>query len=1161
MALNRDKVTASAIKLLQAGKYDKAIAEFRRLVDDDPSDVRTLLKIGDTYVKMGRTREAIDAYEQVATLYSDQGFYLKAVAVYKQMLRVDSTMPEIHLKLAEMYQQLNLSSDALQHYQQVAVVYEQQGRSQETLNILKRMVDLDPDNLPSRIKLAELFAQQGMSNEAIQEFRSATEYLKEQERIDDYIRVAERLIYFDPSAIDVTREVAQIYMQRGDHKVALGKLQVCFKADPRNLDTLKMIGTAFRAMGQNQKAISVYREMARIHQLNGDTAEARSGWEQVLELVPGDGEAMQALGMAPAAPAPAAPAPGGAALPGMGAPAGGAALPGMGAAPAPAAAPQAPTPTPPPQGNPEDEQFRRLMTETDVYVKYGLRDKALEHLDKMIEMRPDHLDAHEKKKSIAQELGQGDAVVEALQQLVVLGEKVKDPRLSVWRKELNEHNRPAEAAAPAPLPPDDDEEIILDDDALILEPDSEYDEAPVDEAAPLMSAADELPDDLDLGGGASLDGLPSDESMGTGAADMLLGDDDDEMILDDDAMIMADDDEMILDDDAMIIGGDEPAVGLDDDDDIAAAAQALLDDSPDLVGDLDAGPDDLILPANETAVSSGLDAESQALVADALSGMEDMGDLGDLDEALRVAESFIQEEALEDEGVDYDEAADGFDAGDGFSDDGFSDDGGVPEEFDDENYVEEDFASTEIMSLSPEEMAEIRAFADESKQAAAPVPDAADMSEADTDQFPAASATAPSPIDDFGAPADDGFSEATVAMSLNPQDIMAGKLPPELQQGGPGGNLMADASDAGAPAAELSELSLEAPADDSEEMPAAAPSMLDAGDLDAVAAAALGTEDLPDAPPPLSGDGLSDDVSDDAMLLSTSDVEPLGSSDMSAMGGVSQEGGPVTPKLGVSEQAHGFADDIATQFYPDEMEEAEFFIQQGLYDEAREILEEIADELEDSQRAPWMLARVTALENDEPEPPAPWETALEESLQEELGDFDLEGALDSVLPEDDMQVSVDEVLSAFKKGVAETVDEGDAETHYNLGIAYREMGLSNEAIGEFELSSKAPSKAVDSFHLIGLCHQDGGSFEQALAAFDSALSSAGINAKQKGTNEYQRGVCLMELGRPAEASEAFAAAKALKSDMPDLEKRLQDAQAAGGAGAAPSRPSKNIDYV
>ncbi|MCP4503153.1 MAG: tetratricopeptide repeat protein [Deltaproteobacteria bacterium] len=1030
LAINRDKVTANAIKFLQAGKYDRAIAEFKKLVDDDPTDVRTLLKIGDTYVKMGHTQEAIGAYEQVATIYSDQGFYLKAVAVYKQMLRLDSTLPEIHLKLAEMYQQLNLSSDALQHYQQVAVFYEQQGRTQEALTILKRMVDLDPDNLPSRIKLAELFAQQGMSNEAIAEFRSATDYLKDQDRIDDYIRVAERLIYFDPSAIDVTREVAKIYLQRGDYKIALGKLQICFKADPRNLETLQFIGQAFSAMDQLPKAVSVFKEIARIHDQSSNTSEARTWWEKILGMSPGHAEAMQALGLA----APQVEQ----ARPGQ--------LPGQGAPAAPVAAPVAAV-------NPEEEQLRRFMTETDVYVKYGLRDKALEHLEKIIEMRPGHFEAYEKKKSISEALGNADGVVEALQRLVVLGEKANDSRTDGWRNELNAHNKPAAVLASI-APDEDDEEIVLDDHSLLLEPESDFGE-PLGSDEPL-SVGESLSKDLDLNA-AAMSNLPADE--GADAAKILLGDDD-SVGYDDDAMFDAG---------TMVSAEDEA---------LAAAAQSLLDDSPELSPSAEPLANDDGLDGD---LYGALDDDVQQLVDDALEGVDDMGDLGDLDEALRVAESFIQEEEQEffdNENVGYDDGNVG------------SDDAGLFDNFDasyeadgfDEGQVEEDYASTEIISLSPNELAEIRPFANQS-QAASGVPDVEDAENAATEHFDAV----PSTNLDARKADDDTLSDASMDSLLE---------------------------------APLADLSLIQPDDD---------------DLNAVAAAALG--EVPPETDLLSRGALSDD---------------------------GDESGEGKPTLGVSEQAQGFENDPATQFYPEEMEEAEFFIQQGILDEAREILEEINEDLEDSERAKWMLARVEALENDEDEPPAPWEKSLENSLQEELGDFDLEGALDSVLPEDDGQVSLDEVLSAFKKGVAETVADNDAETHYSLGIAYREMGLSSEAISEFELAAKNASKAPDSLNLIGLCHQDNGAFDKALASFESSLACEGINSKQQGTNEYQRGICLLELSRPQEAVGAFKGAQRLKSDMPDLAKRLKAAEDAAQGIPPPSgvsRQTKNIDYV
>ena len=105
MATNKDKIRASAQKHLQKGQIDKAIREFEKLIADDPKDVRTLLKIGDLQTRSGKHKEATDTYAKVAEFYSDQGFFLKAVAVYKQILKIDPTLIDTNLKLAEQFQE------------------------------------------------------------------------------------------------------------------------------------------------------------------------------------------------------------------------------------------------------------------------------------------------------------------------------------------------------------------------------------------------------------------------------------------------------------------------------------------------------------------------------------------------------------------------------------------------------------------------------------------------------------------------------------------------------------------------------------------------------------------------------------------------------------------------------------------------------------------------------------------------------------------------------------------------------------------------------------------------------------------------------------------------------------------------------------------------
>ena len=91
MSINRNKILDAARKYQARGQYDKAVAQYEKLVAADKRDVRSLLKIGDLYVRKGDRGAAIETYEGVAEHYAQQGFFLKAIAVYKQILKLDAS--------------------------------------------------------------------------------------------------------------------------------------------------------------------------------------------------------------------------------------------------------------------------------------------------------------------------------------------------------------------------------------------------------------------------------------------------------------------------------------------------------------------------------------------------------------------------------------------------------------------------------------------------------------------------------------------------------------------------------------------------------------------------------------------------------------------------------------------------------------------------------------------------------------------------------------------------------------------------------------------------------------------------------------------------------------------------------------------------------------
>src|SRR5687768_11167641 len=107
-SMDKNKIIEGASKLVAKGAYDKAIKEYQKVLDTDPRDVRILQKMGELHQKKNDNVEAARYFTKVAESYSTDGFFLKAVALYKQVLKLNPALFEVNIKLAELHQQLQL---------------------------------------------------------------------------------------------------------------------------------------------------------------------------------------------------------------------------------------------------------------------------------------------------------------------------------------------------------------------------------------------------------------------------------------------------------------------------------------------------------------------------------------------------------------------------------------------------------------------------------------------------------------------------------------------------------------------------------------------------------------------------------------------------------------------------------------------------------------------------------------------------------------------------------------------------------------------------------------------------------------------------------------------------------------------------------------------
>lgn len=295
VAFNSSKALANAQKHIQKRNWDKAAVEYERIVQNDPSDMRNLLKLADLYVRCERQQDALNAYMQVAYHYLRDDIYDKAVAVFKQALQLDDTNPELHRDLGDAYHRLGRLKEAIRSFHRAREIFRERNDAAHQRDILERMVRVDPEDIGLRVQLAERYARDGMNDEAVGLLTFASDRLEEEGRLDEFLKVAERIIYLDESRADLRKKIARLYGERADYRRALLHLQHCFEIDPLDIETLRMLSFAFEQIDEPERAAVVYLQLGRVSQGQGNRGMSENAFRAVLRLKPDNTDAQQAL--------------------------------------------------------------------------------------------------------------------------------------------------------------------------------------------------------------------------------------------------------------------------------------------------------------------------------------------------------------------------------------------------------------------------------------------------------------------------------------------------------------------------------------------------------------------------------------------------------------------------------------------------------------------------------------------------------------------------------------------------------------------------------------------------------------------------------------------------------------------------------------------------
>jgi Tfp pilus assembly protein PilF len=1076
LAANKRKILEAARKHAQKGAKEKALKEFGKLLKLDPRDSKVRLEMGDTHRRWGQVAEAIEAYSVVADQFMHEGFDARAVAVFKQIQNLQPDTFSYHEPLAELYQRMGLTAEAIGSLEAAAESHRAAGQKQEALGLLRKMAALDPSNTTSRIKVADLLQQEGMTEDAISEYDAVVAELEQQGDTEAAAKLFERILEIEPKRVQTLVLYGRNLIASGSaqHAESLAKRALELDKSPEQYE---LLADVYRIQQRDEELIVLYRELAELYRERGDEERTREILQRYVPLEgigstdtpngyidesenldedenPDEVETLDELSVADEtmlldgdllSDSSLLVSDGDSELDILSHDAD---LDDLGSDDLDLISdsnemttllPDGPSDGGASSGGSSDQvaaiDASQLLAEASVYLRYGKRAQAVANLEGILEQDSNHRLALEK---LGEALAEGDDSAKAVEMWSRAAKLAAESGEGDAAEALRSRIAALDSAAAEGL-----------DLAVASEPEPEP--SPESDPAEQLTTGDQ---DDDVSEEMSISDV-----LATGSSDSGPEDLDD-----------ADLPELDLAD--LSISGMDIEIDIDD--------ASFTQDSPDeeLLTEFEAEPESL-----DTAPMA--DADIDEISVDELLTDRDSEESGevDIDDDVAIDDAAETEAAaIDDEGAD----------GESLTEDGAAEGEVSPEKIAEELEEADFYMEQGLLDEAEAVYSRILSIAPNHPHAMVRLGELAAQR-----GDPSGPAT---PV---------GDSTGEVVDSVDSVSDAADEVG-ESDESDIGADL-ADWQD-DLPAVEAQETSEQPDAFDTDAL--ASEESSESTDVDVDVDAETGAVGIADTPE-------EEDVAGEDLVASESDLAvELGLDDLADPGLGSEDDESESAKAGKQDET-GALPSVSVE--PDVLE---------------------APEPVETTESPIEVSPETLVVEDEPAEDGDnfgfdLAAELSESFDQDP-DASGSGATGAGGRGDTSEDGFASVFAEFKKGVSETLTEGDYQAHYDLGIAYREMGLLNDAITELRLAMSDPERRVGCLHLMGMCANDMGEPEQAIGHLTEALGSDGISDDTVLALKLDLGSSHEAIGDTASARRAYEEIQAVDPDFADVASRLNE---------------------
>ena len=200
---NVDKLKKKAAEFEQKKQFDRALEVYLQIIEatgtSDDRDVTVFNRVGDLYLRLNKTDQAVNYYEQAVDLYTDGGYLNNAIALCNKILRHAPQRHQIYYKLGKISAKKGFNSDAKKNFLEYADRMHRAGKDTDAFKALQEFADLCPGQDDIRLMLADQLAKAGKNAEAIEQLQILHESLDSEGRTAEAEATVQRIKSLDPN--------------------------------------------------------------------------------------------------------------------------------------------------------------------------------------------------------------------------------------------------------------------------------------------------------------------------------------------------------------------------------------------------------------------------------------------------------------------------------------------------------------------------------------------------------------------------------------------------------------------------------------------------------------------------------------------------------------------------------------------------------------------------------------------------------------------------------------------------------------------------------------------------------------------------------------------------------------------------------------------------